>query len=99
MVGERTAEESSPPGVVEEPGVSRRLHLKVSNFFSRGVRFLFWGFAGLWDYEFRLLVGKIELFGLLMPVAGTNVCYGHVSLTAGQNDPFFSCTEHDEVIL
>ena len=60
---------------------------------------MFWGFAGLWDYEFRLLVGKIELFGLLMTVVGTNVCYGHVSLTAGQNDPFFSCTEHDEVIF
>ena len=29
VVGERTAEESSPPGVVEEPGVSRGLMLKL----------------------------------------------------------------------
>ena len=33
VVGERTAEESSPPGVVEEPGVSRGLHLKLNYFF------------------------------------------------------------------
>ena len=29
VVGERTAEESSPPGVVEEPGVSRGLMLNL----------------------------------------------------------------------
>ena len=33
VVGERTAEESSPPGVVEDPGVSRGLHLRLSYFF------------------------------------------------------------------
>ena len=32
VVGERTAEESSPPGVVEEPGVSRGLHLRLATF-------------------------------------------------------------------
>ena len=45
VVGERTAEESSPPGVVEEPGVSRGLHLRLATF--RGVRFFFWDFAVL----------------------------------------------------
>ena len=41
VVGERTAEESSPPGVVEEPGVSRGLHFKFSNIFG-GLWLLFW---------------------------------------------------------
>ena len=39
VVGERTAEESSPPGVVEEPGVSRGLHLRLATF-SGGSLFL-----------------------------------------------------------
>jgi len=70
VVGERTAEESSPPGVVEEPGVSRGLHLRLATF-SGGFALLFGEFSVLlgksvgW-HKFRLLVGKKELFGLLM---------------------------------
>ena len=61
MVGERTAEESSPPGVVEEPGVSRGLHLRLANTF-RGLRLLFWDSFVLLG-EVRLLLGKNGLFG------------------------------------
>ena len=61
VVGERTAEESSPPGVVEEPGVSRGLHLRLANIFW-GLRLLFWDSFVLLG-EVRLLVGKNGLFG------------------------------------
>ena len=46
VVGERTAEESSPPGVVEEPGVSRGLHLRLATFWA-GFAMLFWDFSVL----------------------------------------------------
>ena len=46
VVGERTAEESSPPGVVEEPGVSWGLRLRFANIFW-GLRLLFWDFLEL----------------------------------------------------
>ena len=46
VVGERTAEESSPPGVVEEPGVSRGLHLRLAVFFLGGFAFCFGALQG-----------------------------------------------------